>query len=132
MATALLAGYRHIDTAYLYLNEDGVGRGIKAALAFGKVKRSDIFVVTKLPMIGMQAGKEGGEISKEVTEGVASGLCRSIPGAHTVWFFGEGREGLVSDGKWQAGDRLFNRLDRRMERHRENGFSGFDQICRRF
>ena len=54
---ALLAGYRHIDTAYNYLNEDGVGRGIKAALASGKVKRSDIFVVTKLPMIGMQTGK---------------------------------------------------------------------------
>ncbi|XP_043219301.1 1,5-anhydro-D-fructose reductase-like [Amphibalanus amphitrite] len=54
---ALLAGYRHIDTAYNYLNEDGVGRGIKAAIASGKVKRSDIFVVTKLPMIGMQAGK---------------------------------------------------------------------------
>ena len=54
---ALLAGYRHIDTAYSYLNEDGVGRGIKAALASGKVKRSDIFVVTKLPMTAMQAGK---------------------------------------------------------------------------
>ena len=55
--TALLAGYRHIDTAYNYLNEDGVGRGIKAALVTGKVKRSDIFVVTKLPNIAMQAGK---------------------------------------------------------------------------
>ena len=54
---ALLAGYRHIDTAYNYLNEDGVGRGIKAALDSGKVKRSDIFVVTKLPLIAMQAGK---------------------------------------------------------------------------
>ena len=54
---ALLAGYRHIDTAYNYLNEDGVGRGIKAVLDSGKVKRSDIFVVTKLPNIAMQAGK---------------------------------------------------------------------------
>ena len=54
---ALLDGYRHIDTAYSYLNEDGVGRGIKAALASGNVKRSDIFVVTKLPTIALQAGK---------------------------------------------------------------------------
>ena len=54
---ALLAGYRHVDTAYNYLNEDGVGRGIKRAIATGKVKRSDIFVVTKLPSIAMQAGK---------------------------------------------------------------------------
>ena len=51
---ALLAGYRHIDTAYFYGNEADVGRGIKAAIATGKVKRSDIFVVTKLPLIGMQ------------------------------------------------------------------------------
>ncbi|KAF0292688.1 9,11-endoperoxide prostaglandin H2 reductase [Amphibalanus amphitrite] len=63
---ALLAGYRHIDTAYNYLNEDGVGRGIKAALASGKVKRSDIFVVTKLPMIGMQAGKVEKYLKKSI------------------------------------------------------------------
>ncbi|XP_043219374.1 9,11-endoperoxide prostaglandin H2 reductase-like [Amphibalanus amphitrite] len=52
--TALLAGYRHIDTAYFYANEADVGRGIKAAIATGKVKRSDIFVTTKLPPIGMR------------------------------------------------------------------------------
>ena len=54
---ALLAGYRHIDTAYFYANEADVGRGIKAAIATGKVKRSDIFVTTKLPLIGMQPDK---------------------------------------------------------------------------
>ncbi|XP_037088701.1 1,5-anhydro-D-fructose reductase-like [Pollicipes pollicipes] len=52
--TALLAGYRHIDTAYFYRNEDGVGEGIQAALKSGKMTRSDLFVVTKLPMIAMQ------------------------------------------------------------------------------
>ena len=51
---ALLAGYRHIDTAYFYANEADVGRGIKAAIATGKVTRSDIFVVTKLPSEGMR------------------------------------------------------------------------------
>ena len=51
---ALLAGYRHIDTAYFYTNEADVGRGIKAAIASGKVKRSEIFVTTKLPPIGMR------------------------------------------------------------------------------
>lgn len=50
---ALLAGYRHIDTAYFYQNEADVGRGIKAAIASGKVSRGDIFVTTKLPLIGM-------------------------------------------------------------------------------
>ena len=42
---ALKAGYKHIDTAYVYENEDAVGRAIKDS----KVKREDIFVTTKLP-----------------------------------------------------------------------------------
>jgi len=41
---ALEAGYRHIDTAMIYDNESGVGEGIRRA----GVKRSDIFVTTKL------------------------------------------------------------------------------------
>ncbi|XP_037068073.1 aldo-keto reductase family 1 member B1-like [Pollicipes pollicipes] len=54
---ALLAGYRHIDTAYNYQNEDGVGEGIQAALKTGKMTRNELFVVTKLPLIAMQADK---------------------------------------------------------------------------
>ncbi len=41
---ALKAGYRLIDTANAYMNEKGVGRGIKKS----GVKREDIFLVTKL------------------------------------------------------------------------------------
>lgn len=41
---ALLAGYRHIDTAEGYNNESGVGKGIKTA----GISRHDIFVTTKL------------------------------------------------------------------------------------
>src|SRR4051812_46219160 len=37
-------GYRHIDTAQAYGNENGVGEGIKAS----GVKREDMFVTTKL------------------------------------------------------------------------------------
>ncbi|CAE6471562.1 unnamed protein product [Rhizoctonia solani] len=39
------AGYRHIDTAYAYRNEKGVGQGIKAS----GVPRNEIFLTTKLP-----------------------------------------------------------------------------------
>lgn len=42
--TALETGYRHIDTAKIYENEKGVGAGIKAS----GLKRSDIFLTTKL------------------------------------------------------------------------------------
>ncbi|GAB2663536.1 aldo/keto reductase [Prescottella soli] len=38
------AGYRHIDTAAAYGNEEGVGRGVRSS----SVPREDIFVTTKL------------------------------------------------------------------------------------
>lgn len=41
---ALGAGYRHIDTAAVYQNEDGVGEGIRAS----GVARADIFLTTKV------------------------------------------------------------------------------------
>ena len=44
VSTALEAGYRHIDTASIYGNEVGVGRGIAAS----SVPREDIFLTTKL------------------------------------------------------------------------------------
>jgi 2,5-diketo-D-gluconate reductase A len=42
--TALDAGYRHIDTAAIYVNEAGVGEGLSAS----EVAREDVFVTTKL------------------------------------------------------------------------------------
>jgi len=44
---ALSIGYKHIDAAYCYGNEDEVGAALKEAFANG-VKREDIFVTTKL------------------------------------------------------------------------------------
>lgn len=44
----LLLGGRHIDTADLYLNHRGVGKGIKDAINRG-IPRSEIFVTTKIP-----------------------------------------------------------------------------------
>ncbi|HSX53277.1 MAG TPA: aldo/keto reductase [Patescibacteria group bacterium] len=41
---ALHAGYRHVDTARIYGNEKGVGRGIAAS----GIARKDIFLTTKL------------------------------------------------------------------------------------
>lgn len=41
---ALKIGYRHIDTAYFYQNEKGVGKAIRES----GVKREDIFVTSKL------------------------------------------------------------------------------------
>lgn len=45
---ALRDGYRLIDTARIYGNEEGVGRGIRRAIEEGLVTREEIFVTTKL------------------------------------------------------------------------------------
>jgi diketogulonate reductase-like aldo/keto reductase len=47
VSIALSDGYRSIDTASLYRNEDGVGRALRSAAADG-VKRDDVFITTKL------------------------------------------------------------------------------------
>ncbi len=45
---AIKAGYRHIDTAQSYLNEEAVGKGIAKGLAETGVAREDLFVTTKI------------------------------------------------------------------------------------
>ncbi|KAJ8712797.1 hypothetical protein PYW08_008101 [Mythimna loreyi] len=45
---ALQAGYRHIDTAAVYGDEEQVGQGIADAIAKGIVTRDQVFVTTKL------------------------------------------------------------------------------------
>jgi len=44
VTNAINAGYRHIDTAQSYLNEEAVGKGIQRA----DVAREDLFVTTKI------------------------------------------------------------------------------------
>jgi diketogulonate reductase-like aldo/keto reductase len=44
---ALQNGYKLVDGAYCYGNEDEVGQGLKEAFDAG-IKREDVFVVTKL------------------------------------------------------------------------------------
>jgi diketogulonate reductase-like aldo/keto reductase len=51
VATALRLGYRHIDTAWKYGSEQGVGAGIKAS----GVPREEIFLVTKVSHENLRA-----------------------------------------------------------------------------
>ena len=44
VAAALACGYRHLDTARMYDNEEAVGAGLKA----GGVQRDEVFVTTKV------------------------------------------------------------------------------------
>jgi diketogulonate reductase-like aldo/keto reductase len=52
VAAALKVGYRHIDTAWKYGTEQGVGEGIKAS----GVPRGDIFLCTKVSHEYLRAG----------------------------------------------------------------------------
>ena len=45
--TALQNGVRLIDTAYMYGNEEKVGKAVRQAIADGICKREDITVITK-------------------------------------------------------------------------------------
>ncbi|CAG2182936.1 unnamed protein product, partial [Oppiella nova] len=45
---AIDIGYRHIDTASGYRNEEAVGQAINKSIANGCVKREDLFVTTKV------------------------------------------------------------------------------------
>ena len=46
--TALEVGFRHLDCAERYRNEDAVGDAMHAAFKSGTLKREDVFVTTKL------------------------------------------------------------------------------------
>lgn len=60
---ALRDGYRLIDTAKIYGNEEGVGKGIKRAIDEGLVKREEIFVTTKMWTDDYDDGTEAIEAS---------------------------------------------------------------------
>lgn len=45
---ALRAGYRHVDGAWIYGNEEEVGRAIRESIADGVVRRDEVFLTSKL------------------------------------------------------------------------------------
>ena len=45
---AIDLGYRHIDTAFLYGNEEEIGEAIRDKIKDGSVTREDLFITTKV------------------------------------------------------------------------------------
>lgn len=54
---AIKAGYRSIDTAAIYGNEEAVGEGIRKALAETGLKREDLFITSKVWNDEMRSGQ---------------------------------------------------------------------------
>ncbi|VDO17561.1 unnamed protein product [Haemonchus placei] len=49
--TAIETGYRLIDTAACYENEEAVGEALKELIQAGKIKRDEIFITTKVTFL---------------------------------------------------------------------------------
>ena len=65
---AIKAGYRLIDTAASYTNEDAVGAGVKRAIEEGVCTRKDLFITSKLwvqDMMDYESAQKGIEASLE-------------------------------------------------------------------
>lgn len=56
LEAALEAGYRHIDTAPVYENEHVIGKVLHKWLSTGRVKREDLFIVTKVGVVNFLYG----------------------------------------------------------------------------
>lgn len=50
---AISAGYRHIDGAYVYENEEELGKGVNEMIDQGTVKREELFIVSKVQYTGV-------------------------------------------------------------------------------
>lgn len=126
VAEALGVGYRHIDTAQMYRNEAGVGRGIKGS----GVDRDEIFLTTKVWPDNFERDKLlsslQGSLSKLDVDHVDLVLLhwpsRSVPLEETIAALNESRErgdtrhigvsnfdsGLLSEASGASGAPLIN------------------------
>ncbi|KAM7157183.1 aldo-keto reductase family 1 member C1-like isoform 2-T4 [Molossus nigricans] len=75
LKTAINVGYRHIDSAYLYRNEEEIGRAIQNKIANSIVKREDIFYTSK----HLSPSRIGPNWPGNITEETSAELCGSFP-----------------------------------------------------
>ena len=102
---AIKAGYRLIDTAASYTNEDAVGAAVKQAIEEGICKREDLFITSKLwvqDMKNYEMAKQGIEasIKKSGLEYIDLYLLHQAMGDYfSAW---RAMEGAYKEGKLKA------------------------------
>jgi len=65
---ALAVGYRHIDCAKAYENEHEIGKALQEVFAEGKIKRSDIFITSKLPSMELEPSGIESKLDKTLSD----------------------------------------------------------------
>lgn len=93
--TALEVGYRHVDTAAAYYNEEGVGAAIRAT----GVPREDIFVTTKL-----RNGDQGYESALSAFENSRKALGLDVVDLYLIHWPVPGQDLYVET--WRAFEKL--------------------------
>ena len=79
---AILAGYRLIDTASVYRNEEAVGNAIRRAIEEKIVTREELFITTKLWVQDYENVQEAIESSlKNLEQIIWICICFTIPWA---------------------------------------------------
>ena len=68
--TALSVGYRHVDTAMIYGNEEAVGKAIRDS----GIPREEIFLTTKLWNDDQRSGRS----DRSQPEKIGHGLCKPL------------------------------------------------------
>ena len=97
VVAAIDAGYRLIDTAEMYRNEEGVGRGLRA----GGVERDELFVTTKLSQ-RWHGYEEAQEAFANQLQTSRARLSRLVPDPLAESESGEVRRRLARDDRVAA------------------------------
>lgn len=121
VSTAIGLGYRHIDTAAVYQNEEAVGEGIRQGLAAAGLSRGDLFVTTKL-WPGYAGWGESPKTEEETIAACEESLRKLGLDYVDLYLIHSPHGGALRVGQWRALLRL-----QQMGKARSIGVSNFSQ-----